>query len=229
MMKRLKWLMVGCVMCGLSHAQQPQQQVFDDFLKEAGDQAEMFAGKMENGYSPLIYLNHPYWLFENYFSGEVIYDGLLYKDVQMRYDAYRKQLVVKTPEKHLDVLVPMHKVEKFSMGGTKFERRNGEMVAILFTSPQMELVERMDMVMKRKLIDNAKEQIEFARDAHYFLLRDGQVYEVSKLKTVLNLFPECKKELRSFARKRSLNFREHRQSSLVALVSQADQLLNQKK
>lgn len=220
--------MVGCMMCGLSHAQHPHQ-VFDGFLKEAGDQAEMFAGKMEQGYSPSIYLNHPYWLADDFSSGEVMYGGLRYKDVQLRYDAYRKQLVVKTPEKRMDVMVPMHKVETFTLGGTKFERRNGEMMAILYASPQMELAEQVDMAMKQKLVDNAKVQMEFARHTRYFLMCGGQAHEVSKLKTVLELFPEWKKELRSFARKRGLNFREHRQSSLVALVREADRLLNQKK
>jgi len=224
MMKRFLLLMSGCLLCCMMRAQ--HQQVFEDFRKEVGDQAEMFAGKMEQGYPSTIYLNHPYWLFEEFLPGDVLHDGLLYKNVPLRYDAYLKQLVVKTPEKQLDVYIPMHKVEKFSMGETKFERRNGEMMAILYTSPRMELVEQMNVGMKQKLVDNAKVQIEFDRDERYLLLRGGQVHEVGRLKTVLNLFPGLKKELKSFARTHHLNFKEHRQSSLVSLIAYADQLLN---
>ena len=58
MMKKTLLLIVGCLMCGKMHAQ--HQQLFDEYRRKAGDQAEMFVGKVEPGYPPTVYNNHPY-------------------------------------------------------------------------------------------------------------------------------------------------------------------------
>ena len=164
-MKYVFLLLLGCLACGSLKAQ--HQEVFDEFRLEAGDQADMFAGKVEPGYPPTIYLNHPYWAFGEFSKGTVVFDGLLYKEVQLRYDAYLKQLVVNTPIKHSNVMIPMDRVEKFTLGETEYSRRNGEMVAVLYTSPRMELIEQMNVTMQEKMVDNARVQYEFKRNVKY--------------------------------------------------------------
>lgn len=224
-MKRTFLIVLGCLLCGIMKAQQ-QQKLFEEFLREAGDHAEMFQGKIEYGYPPNIYLNLPYWTFDDFVQGDVLYNGMLYRNVRIRYDAYLKQLVVNTPEKHSKICIPMSKVEKFVLEGIEFERRNGEFMAVLYNGHRMELVERLPVTMKEKLVENSKVQYEFRQEPEYLLLRDGQVYEVDKLKSVLKLFPQLKKELKQFAKMHYLEFKEHRQSSLVSLIKYADELLD---
>ena len=225
MMKKTLLLMVGCLMCGKMHAQ--HQQLFDEYRRKAGDQAEMFVGKVEPGYPPTIYSAHPYWLFDEFFPGDVVYNGLLYKGVPVRYDAYLKRLVVNTPVKRSNVYVPMHLVEKFTLGGTEFSRRNGEIMAILFSSPRMELVEQVNIVLKEEFYENSKVMYDFNRDVKYYVLRGGKTYEVDKLNTVLKLFPGRKKALKRYAKEKSLNFKLHRQSALITIMKYADELLAQ--
>lgn len=224
MMKRTLFLIAGCLMCGKMNAQ--HQQLFDEYRRKAGDQAEMFVGKVEPGYPPTIYYSHPYWLFDEFFPGEVVFNGLLYRNVPVRYDAYLKQLVVNTPVKRSNVYVPMHLVEKFVLGGTEYSRRNGEIMAILFSSPRMELVEQVNIELKEKFVDNIK-MYDFKREVKYYVLRGGQMYEVNKLKSVLKLFPGRQKMLRRYAKERSLDFKIHRQSALIAMIKYADELLAQ--
>ena len=225
MMKRTLLFIAGCLMCGKMSAQ--HQGLFDEYRRKAGDQAEMFVGKVEPGYPPTLYYSHPYWLFDEFFPGEVVYNGLLYKGVPVRYDAYLKQLVVNTPVKRSNVYVPMHLVEKFVLGGTEYSRRNGEIMAILFSSPRMELVEQVNIVLKEEFVDKGKVMYDFKRDVKYYVLRGGQMHEVDKLKTVLKLFPGRKGVLKRFAKENSLNFKIHRQSSLISMIKYADELLSQ--
>lgn len=225
MMKKTLLLIVGCLMCGKMHAQ--HQQLFDEYRRKAGDQAEMFVGKVEPGYPPTIYLAHPYWLFDEFFPGDVVYNGLLYKGVPVRYDAYLKRLVVNTPVKRSNVYVPMHLVEKFTLGGTEFSRRNGEIMAILFSSPRMELVEQVNIVLKEEFYENSKVMYDFNRDVKYYVLRGGEVYEVDKLRTVLKLFPGREKMLKRYAKENALDFKLHRQSALITIMKYADELLAQ--
>ena len=225
MMKRIFLLAIGCLICGVMKAQ--HQQIFDDFRQEVGDQAEMFAGKVEPGYPSTVYINHPYWLTDNFSQGDVVFRGLTYRDVSVRYDAYLKQLVVNTPVKRQNVSVPMDLVEKFTLGGIRYERRKGEFMAILYSSPRIELVQQMNVMMREKLVDNVKVQYEFKPTMKYCLYRDGQVYEVTNLKSVSKLYPHLKKELKQFAKKYHLDFKENRQLSLGTLVKYADEWVGQ--
>lgn len=225
MMKRIFLLAIGCLICGVMKAQ--HQQIFDEFRQEVGDQAEMFAGKVEPGYPSTVYINHPYWLTDNFSQGDVVFRGLTYRNVSVRYDAYLKQLVVKTPVKRQNVSVPMDLVEKFTLGGIHYERRKGEFMAILYSSPRIELVQQMNVMMREKLVDNVKVQYEFKPTMKYCLYRDGQVYEVTNLKSVSKLYPHLKKELKQFAKKYHLDFKENRQLSLGTLVKYADEWVGQ--
>lgn len=225
MMKRIFLLAIGCLICGVMKAQ--HQQIFDEFRQEVGDQAEMFAGKVEPGYPSTVYINHPYWLTDNFSQGDVVFRGLTYRNVSVRYDAYLKQLVVKTPVKRQNVSVPMDLVEKFTLGGIRYERRKGEFMAILYSSPRIELVQQMNVMMREKLVDNVKVQYEFKPTMKYCLYRDGQVYEVTNLKSVSKLYPHLKKELKQFAKKYHLDFKDNRQLSLGTLVKYADEWVGQ--
>ena len=142
---------IGCLLCGSVKAQ--HQPLFDEYVREAGDQAELFTGKIESGYPSMIYTNHPYWLNQEFCIGEVLYKGLLYKQVSLRYDAYLQQLVVNTPVKRSHVYVPMDRVERFKLEGTEYARRNGEFMALLYSSPRMELVEQVQVSLKEELVD----------------------------------------------------------------------------
>ncbi len=224
-MKRIFLLAIGCLICGVMKAQ--HQQIFDEFRQEVGDQAEMFAGKVEPGYPSTVYINHPYWLTDNFSQGDVVFRGLTYRNVSVRYDAYLKQLVVNTPVKRQNVSVPMDLVEKFTLGGIRYERRKGEFMAILYSSPRIELVQQMNVMMREKLVDNVKVQYEFKPTMKYCLYRDGQVYEVTNLKSVSKLYPHLKKELKQFAKKYHLDFKENRQLSLGTLVKYADEWAGQ--
>lgn len=225
MMKKTLLLIVGCLMCGKMSAQ--HQQLFDEYRRKAGDQAEMFVGKVEPGYPSTVYNNHPYWMFDNFFPGDVVYNGLLYKGVPVRYDAYLKRLVVTTPVKRLNVYVPMSSVEKFTLGGTEFSWRYGEIVAVLFSSQRMELVEQVNVALKENIMAKGQVMYDFNRDVRYYVLRGGEVYEVDKLKTVLKLFPGREKMLKRFAKEQALDFKMHRQFSLISMIRYADELLAQ--
>lgn len=225
MMRKTLLLVVGCLMCGKMNAQ--HQQLFDEYRRKAGNQAEMFVGKVEPGYPPTIYLAHPYWLFDEFFPGDVVYNGLLYKSVPVRYDAYLKRLVVNTPNKRMNVYVPMNLVEKFTLGGTEFSWRYGEIVAILFSSSRMELVEQVNVALKENIKAQGQVMYDFNRDVRYYVLRGGEVYEVDKLRSVLKLFPGREKVLKRYAKENALDFKLHRQSALITMIKYADELLAQ--
>ena len=222
-MKHIFLWMLGCLFCGVVNAQ--EQRLFDEYLREAGDRAEMFVGKMETGYASTVFINHPYWLSDDFLVGEVRYKGMLYKNVLLRYDAFLNQLVVKTPEKQANVYIPMHAVEGFSIGGLVYAKHDDEFMAVHYDGSHMELLEQMRVKMKENM-NHENLQYEFKRNVNYYLLNDGRMYEVTNMRSVLKLYPGLEKELKRFSKMNNLNFKENRQSSLVSLVKYADELLS---
>lgn len=225
MKKRIFFWMMGCLLNLAAQAQ--HQAILDEFRREAGDQSALFIGKIEWGYSPVAYINHPYWEADDFVFGDIIYRGVAYREVLMRFDAYLQQLVVKSPERKTNVWLEMPSVEKFVMKGTEFARRNGEFMGILFSSSRLELVEQLHVSVKDVFSDKGKVQYRFEHDRKFLVLRDGQTYEVDKLKSVMKVFPEWKKELKWFAKTHKLNFKVHRQSSLITVIKYVDELLAQ--
>ena len=222
-MKHIFLWMLGCLFCGVVNAQ--EQRLFDEYLREAGDRAEMFVGKMETGYASTVFINHPYWLSDEFLVGEVRYKGMLYKNVLLRYDAFLNQLVVKTPEKQANVYIPMHAVEGFSIGGLVYAKHDDEFMAVHYDGSHMELLEQMRVKMKEDM-NHENLQYEFKRNVNYYLLNDGRMYEVTNMRSVLKLYPGLEKELKRFSKMNNLNFKENRQSSLVSLVKYVDELLS---
>ena len=119
-----------CVLCFPSLVC-AQQAVFDEFRKAAGDYAALYSGNQQK------YLNHPYWNTDEFREGAVCYGRWLYSDLQLRYDTYKKSLIVVTPEKRITLQVDMRKVDYFVIEGQKFVPQGDCFAALLYDSPQM--------------------------------------------------------------------------------------------
>ena len=110
--RKVYLLILLCTFCILSPVY-TQQSLSDEFRKVAGDYAALYTSKVEVGYSPYLYINHPYWDTDEFKKGAVCYGGLVYTDLQLRYDTFKKQLIVITPEKRILLQVDMRKVDYF--------------------------------------------------------------------------------------------------------------------
>lgn len=216
-------LVVGCFLCGEVKGQ--AQQIFDEYLQKIGDHSELYVGKVEYGYPSTAYMEHPYWGSDDFQQGTVVFNGRLYRDVWLRFDAYLQQLVVRTPVKGAFVCVPMQQVDRFALDGMEFVRRNDKFVALLFEGNRVELVELLSVYRKERVIGVDKAQYGFKREAKYYVLSDKEMREVKNLKSVLSLYPGIKRELKAFAKAGQLNFKEHRRTSLASMIKYAEGLL----
>lgn len=223
MMKYIILLIVCCSLFGEVKGQ--TQQLFDEYMNKVGDHSELYMGKVEYGYPSTVYMDHPYWMSDDFLEGTVVFNGLLYRNVWFRFDAYLQQLVVKTPVKGAFVCVPMQKVDGFAWGDMKFIRWNDKFVSLLFDGNRVKLVEQQQLYRKERVTDADRAQYGFRRDVKYYVLSDKGEYEVDKLKSVLKLYPEIKKELKTFANMNRLDFKEYRSSSLVSMIKYAEALL----
>lgn len=222
-MNRIVFIAMYCIyFCQVAVAQ--HQETFDDYRREAGEHASLFRGKIERGYSPYEYVNHPYWVNDAFSQGEVMYDGLLYTGLSIRYDTYLNCLIVQTPIRKVHVYVEMSRVEYFTLDKLRFVRQGDTFVALHYDSPRMELVQRMECKIGNPVTKDGVSYKNFKCVPRYLLQRGGESYEVKALSSVLKLFPAEKKMLKQFAKEHHLDFKDNRTASLVAVITYVDRI-----
>lgn len=226
--RKVYLLILLCTFCILSPVY-TQQPLSDEFRKAAGDYAALYTSKVEVGYSPYLYINHPYWDTDELKKGAVCYGGLVYTDLQLRYDTFKKQLIVITPEKRILLQVDMRKVDYFIIGDKKFVPHNDTFAAILYDSPQMRLTQYVQCKMGTPVEKRRISYRQFEKPARFVLSKDGVDYTVTSRSSFLKLFPAYKKQLKKYAKEEQLSFNTlFRAESLTELTRHADSLINKK-
>lgn len=203
-----------------------QQAVFDEYRKAAGDYAALFSGRIESSYSPQKYLNHPYWATDEFRNGDVCYCGQLYTDLQLRYDTYKKSLIVATPERQLLLEADIRKVDYFIMDGQKFVPQGERYAALLYESPRMRLTQYIVTTIDMQARKENRYYSRFKGKVYFNLRKDGTDYTITSRSGFLKLFPEHKKQLKAFCRRERLNFREFGAQSMAVLTEYTDSLIH---
>lgn len=198
------------------------------YLKAAGDHAALFRGRMLTSNKVSGWQTLPYWGDGSDFRhGQVCYGGVLYSDVELKYDIYRNELEVLSPMGRHVVIPDAKGVDYFVMDGLRFVPRDGWFVAQLFQGKAVSLELRRekrkvpDMIINNEAFRNleATERLEL----HY---RD-QSTEVRRLKDVQRMFPEYQKKLKAFSSQQRLTYGQgQRQASMLALAAWLDKRLD---
>ena len=191
------------------------------------DFARLYVGAIEPQYSRYMWHNSPYYNDStNLFQGRVSYYGVTYDNVPMRFDQYRQHLVVLSPVSNYYCLPDRQHIDWFQMDGRTFthDPYDPSRFAHLLCDGQKNGVRLYHCVWKvyggEKLQQGKQLQKTFNTNEHYTLQTpDGKSHLVKGLSDVVRIFPEQKKRIKQFARKKHLSFtRQSREESLAKLV-----------
>jgi len=191
------------------------------------DFSPLFVGKMEKQYQQTIYKDIPY-LGDNYtpVKGDISYDGITYKDVEMRYDLLKQQVVVSSPQKKLLVVPIQHRVDWFMIDGTRYVHSAADSTSyaaeILDGSINGLLLQKMSAKIINVDIVTDGHAMKTLKKTEKFILRtlDGGIHEVAKAKDVTRLFPDQEQQIKVYVKQNHLSFKKSaRGSSLAKVVS----------
>ncbi len=219
-------ILLLCAFCILPTIQ-AQQTAFDEFRKEAGDYAALYTGKAEVSYNMQKFLNHPYWGTEEFYNGSIHYNGWLYTDLQLRYDTYKKLLIVVTPNKQTALQVDLRKVDYFVINDRKFVQQGDNYAALLYQSTQLCLTQYIVTTLRSQVKKEDFYYSQFKKNVFFNLHKDGADYTLSSRSDFLKLFPSIKKQLKAYCRKEKLDFGEDsRAQAMLALTRYTDSLIH---
>ena len=204
-----------------------------DYYSSASDFARLYVGAIEPQYPKSLWHDMPYYKgTTDMYPGRVSYHGVVYDDVQLRFDQLKQCVVVLPPGEKVICLPEQEYIDWFEMDGHRYvhdPEDGSRFAALLCDGKATDSHEANDMrlyhsVWKVYSGDHAFEGKKFQKtltteELYTLVTPDGEMYHVKGASDIAKLFPEQKKQIRQFAKKNHLKFsKSRREGSLVTLV-----------
>ena len=198
-----------------------------DYFSSASDFARLYVGSVEPQYPAWLWHDIPYYKGNtNTYKGRVSYYGVVYDDVQLRFDQLEQRVVVQSPVGNV-FCVPYQKyIDWFEMDGYRYvhDPEDSLRYAALLCDGSTNGVLLYHSVWKSPDIDKSFGTDVFQKtlstNEHYTLVTpDGGLHRVKRSSDVIKLFPQQKKQMKQFVKQNRLSFsRNEREKSLTKLV-----------
>ncbi|OJV21055.1 MAG: hypothetical protein BGO21_09225 [Dyadobacter sp. 50-39] len=174
---------------------------------------------------------HQFFEQRRWINGMVLYDGQQFDSIPMLYDIFHDELVIR----HFNgdhVLLQTVKVDSFIVDNHHFARLesgkdiNPQMRTgfydVVYGGKSRTLVRRTKS-RQEKIVD--KRVIAYYPEKNFFyIFKDGRYRSVHTKKSMLELFPEHKRDLRRVLRENKIKFRKNRELAIVKMVETYDNL-----
>jgi hypothetical protein len=221
----------------LLYAQQSFDSSFADaqavYTKAIGVNAHLYTGSEYVDYDHTM-TGNPYFASLYFTNGAIVYDDILYKNVQMFYDILNDDVVLKNYN-DTALLLPKEKVSSFSFAGHNFIKIIPDSATAEIKPGYYEVLYNGNtkLFAKRKKEITEKIQIQyyealFTEHDQYYILKNDVFYQVGDKNGALNVMKDRKKELSKFIHQEKLKFRKNFESSLLKTVAYYNGLNNTK-
>ena len=171
----------------------------EEFL-ERNDLKQVLANGpyFENKY--LNAIGHPYYISDEYAFGEVLYRGMVYKGVELKYDIYNKQLIVKHPQPGFSTVLPKSFVRTFTIYNTTFRKirldGDGDYFQVIYDKGYIDCYFNWNLKHKETITDNQVLVPVFNKlSRKVFLSKGGEMTLVKNRRTLLKFFSGQKKAM----------------------------------
>ncbi|MBQ9222722.1 MAG: TonB-dependent receptor plug domain-containing protein [Prevotella sp.] len=197
------------------------------YFRSASDYARLYVGAIEPQYIVRLWQDIPYYKGNiDMYEGRISYYGVVYDDVQLRFDQLKQRVVVLTPVGNVCCVPDQTHVDWFEMDGYRFvhDPEDSLHFSSLLCDGSTNGIRLYHCAWKiyngERIIDRDKTLNTLTNAEHYALMMpDGVINHVKRAKDVAKLFPEQKKQILQFARKNRLSFsKKNRERSLMDLV-----------
>ncbi|MFD2722074.1 hypothetical protein ACFST9_25370 [Hymenobacter monticola] len=204
--------------------------LYRHYAADMGFETRLYNGPEHANYLAGNIRGHQYFGAADSQTGSVYYSGVLYPEVELRYDLMRDQVVIKAPADDYYLQLVSESLARFTIGTHAFTRvvvaadeeaplRTG-FYEVLADGRARLLAARRKSVQHRSTGTSMQDEVE--EQVSYFISKDGHYYKASSANSVLKLFPEQKAALRKFLKAQQLDFStEGRERALTELVRYA--------
>jgi len=196
-----------------------------------GNQGALYNGSEYKEYEVRFKEGHPYFQSPRPGNATIIYGGILYDSIPMRYDEISDQLVIHDQTDKIQLL--KEKVTSFSLFNNDFIKiEKDSLSANLVSSGFYNLLYKGKICLFKKEIKAVKEEastnVELLSSVeerdYYYIKMDGKFYEMKNKHNLFVLMHDKKKEVQQFIKSNELSFRSNKQEVLTKATAYYDSL-----
>lgn len=182
----------------------------------------IYNGKLFRGHEYGI-KGHGFYLSSDWQTGNVLYEGIWYNNVPIRYDIFRDQLMVNHPN-NITIILFGERVQEFNFKGMDFFRFNAGVknepsakIYQLVSDGKIRVYARRLKVLEENL-ENRKLEKKFI-DAHkFYLVKDGNFHLIRNKNSMLNLLSDRRKEIQKELKKNNIRFKTNPESAIIHIA-----------
>ena len=194
-----------------------------------GSQAALFNGPVYNNYIFPFKEGHPYFNADSLTTGSVIYNGILYDNINMQYDEIADLLIVRNVNGKIQLWGK--RVSGFHLYNSDFVRLAGDSTATGRTDAAFyNLLYKGNITLLKKQIKVLREEISsevlrFVDEKdYYYIIKDEHWYSINSSKQFYRLMDNRKEAVKRFIKSNKLSFRKDRQNFLTSATAYYDSL-----
>ena len=227
--RNLKLLVLLSLMV-LQQLQAQDERYALDYMDAVSRYAALFSGNRQQLLT-VSTENHQYFKDEDYTIGKLLYGGVVYPDISLRWDLYRDELVIFSPTNFNLVLNNEHlgfaemygyHIFYFRPDGLKGCPSAGNYIR-LYSGENLLLLEKLTNTFMRKE-DHNKMIYYFTLSTNFYLQKDGAYYKIKSSRTLLKTLDTHRKELKRFIRANELKYRRDAEKLVLQTVMEHEKL-----
>ncbi len=175
---------------------------------------------------------HPFFIYDDWVFGSVLYHGHRYSNIPLLYDIMTDALVTENYYNAQEIVLVREKVEAFTLGTLEFKKLreddyNGSIPStgyyeVIYDGPTQVIAKHLKVQENR--IESQRVIIEYNDVDRYYVLKHGRFFPVRGKRSLLKVLGDQKPALRQFTRKHGLFFRNDRPGFLKKVASHYDTL-----
>ncbi len=191
------------------------QNAIHFFYNKINAAAHLYTGKEYYRYEPGI-KGFPFYINNKPQNGDIFYDGTLYKNIPMMFDAVRQVIVIDDYNKQNKIQLLTEKIRYFTMGSHLFETVSQteetantvskNLYDVMYKGRASVMIKRIKKIKKGL---RPEDPYAFEEEDEYYIKRDKNLYLINNKNAVIDALGDKKNEVKSFIKKNKLRFKKH--------------------
>lgn len=201
------------------------------YLDQRANEIPLYNGRLHVAY-PAAIGGFAYFMVPDWEKGQVMVDGVLYTDIDMKYDLVADELVVaQKGEYTMYVALGSERVNAFSFMGYEFVSSQKELTGLglpdafyrVLEGPRITAFLQYSKWIEERL-DGQQLLRNFTPAYRFYIWKDRKLQMVKNKKELLELLKDKRKEVNKFMKSRSLKFRKEPERTVTEVVDYYNKL-----
>ena len=194
------------------------------YINEIKESTHLYTGKEYYKYESGI-RGFPFFVSEVMQTGDIFYDGFLYKNIPLLYDIVRQVVVINQYQQEARIQLLTEKIKYFTLNEHRFETIPAEgeddniskgLYDVAFAGKANVLIKRIKGIRKGL---RAEDPYSFREEDEFYIKKGKTVFNVTNKKAAIEAFGDKKDLVKAFIRKNKLRFKKNIEKDLITTAA----------